>query len=80
MRRPAAFRALTPWLPLGFLSLVAPLPLFVSDPYWLGILILSMYFALISSGWNLLAGYTGQFSLAPATFAMLGAYATGLLC
>src|SRR5690606_33355344 len=29
--------------------------------------------------WNLLAGYTGQFSLAPATFAMIGAYTTGLL-
>jgi branched-chain amino acid transport system permease protein len=80
MRRPGALRALTPWLPLAFLALVAPLPLVVTDPYWLGILILSMYFALISSGWNLLAGYTGQFSLAPATFAMLGAYTTGLLC
>jgi len=80
MRRPGAFRALTPWVPLAFLALVAPLPLVVTDPYWLGILILSMYFALISSGWNLLAGYTGQFSLAPATFAMLGAYTTGLAC
>jgi len=30
-------------------------------------------------GWNLLAGFTGQFSLAPAAFAMLGAYATALL-
>ena len=54
-------------------------PLFVSSPYWLGILIVSMYFALIALGWNLLAGFTGQFSLAPAAFAMLGAYATALL-
>jgi branched-chain amino acid transport system permease protein len=34
---------------------------------------------MLSLGWNLLAGFTGQFSLAPAAFAMLGAYATALL-
>src|SRR5439155_1430385 len=38
-----------------------------------------MYFALLAAGWNLLAGYTGQFSMAPACFAMIGAYTTGLL-
>jgi branched-chain amino acid transport system permease protein len=80
MERARALAALTPWIPLAFLGIVALLPIGVTDPYWLGILIISMYFALISSGWNLLAGYAGQFSLAPATFAMIGAYATGLLC
>src|SRR3954468_7428272 len=73
-------RRLAPLMPFALLGLVALLPLVVRDPYWLGVLVLSMYFALISSGWNLLAGYTGQFSLAPATFAMLGAYTTGLAC
>jgi branched-chain amino acid transport system permease protein len=67
-------------LPLAFLAVVALLPLGVQDPYWLGVLVVSMYFALIASGWNLLAGYTGQFSLAPAAFAMIGGYTTGLLC
>jgi branched-chain amino acid transport system permease protein len=38
-----------------------------------------MYFALLAMGWNLLAGFAGQFSLAPAAFAMLGAYVPGLL-
>ncbi|MFL5370133.1 MAG: branched-chain amino acid ABC transporter permease [Myxococcales bacterium] len=73
-------RRIATLMPFALLGLVALLPLVVRDPYWLGVLILSMYFALISSGWNLLAGYTGQFSLAPATFAMLGAYTTGLAC
>src|SRR3954453_2407626 len=73
-------RRIATLLPFALLALVALLPLGVRDPYWLGVLILSMYFALISSGWNLLAGYTGQFSLAPAAFAMIGAYTTGLLC
>jgi len=58
---------------------LAAVPLFASSPYTLGILVVSMYFALIALGWNLLAGFTGQFSLAPAAFAMLGAYTTGLL-
>jgi branched-chain amino acid transport system permease protein len=58
---------------------LACMPAFVTSPYSLGILIVSMYFALLSLGWNLLAGFTGQFSLAPAAFAMLGAYTTALL-
>jgi branched-chain amino acid transport system permease protein len=64
---------------LAILALLAAVPLFVSSPYWLGILIVSMYFAMLALGWNLLAGFTGQFSLAPAAFAMIGAYVTGLL-
>jgi branched-chain amino acid transport system permease protein len=80
MGRPRALASLGPALPFALLGVVALLPLAVSDFYWLGVLVVSMYFALISSGWNLLAGYTGQFSLAPAAFAMIGAYTTGLLC
>jgi branched-chain amino acid transport system permease protein len=64
---------------LALLAVVALVPVLVRNDYWLGVLIVSMYFVLLSAGWNLLAGYTGQFSLAPATFAMLGAYGTGLL-
>jgi branched-chain amino acid transport system permease protein len=64
---------------LAIVALLAFVPLFVSSPYWLGILIVSIYFALLALGWNLLAGFTGQFSLAPAAFAMLGAYVTALL-
>lgn len=64
---------------LVLVALLAVLPVFVDSPYTLGILIVSMYFALLALGWNLLAGFTGQFSLAPAAFAMLGAYVTALL-
>jgi branched-chain amino acid transport system permease protein len=64
---------------LVVLVLLALVPLAVSSPYTLGIVIVSMYFAMLALGWNLLAGFTGQFSLAPAAFAMLGAYATALL-
>jgi branched-chain amino acid transport system permease protein len=64
---------------LAVLGIVALLPLVVGNEYWRGVLIVSMYFAMLAAAWNLLAGYTGQFSLAPATFGMLGAYTTGLL-
>jgi branched-chain amino acid transport system permease protein len=64
---------------LVFLAIVALLPLWVTSPYWRGLFVVSMYFALLAIAWNLLAGYTGQFSLAPTAFAMIGAYTTGLL-
>lgn len=64
---------------LALLVVVALIPAVVTNAYWLGVLVVSMYFAILAGAWNLLAGYTGQFSLAPATFAMIGAYTTGLL-
>jgi branched-chain amino acid transport system permease protein len=64
---------------LAVAAALALVPAFVSSPYWLGVLVVSIYFALLALGWNLLAGFTGQFSLAPAAFAMLGAYGTALL-
>lgn len=64
---------------LVVLALLAAAPLVVTNSYTLGIFIVSMYFAMLALGWNLLAGFTGQFSLAPAAFAMLGAYTTALL-
>ncbi len=64
---------------LGIFALVALLPAIVRNEYWQGVLIVSMYFAMLAAACNLLAGYTGQFSLAPAAFGMIGAYVTGLL-
>jgi len=67
------------WLFSGLVVLgmaVAPLWL---RPYRQNIVIISMYYVIMASSWNLLAGYTGQFSLAHQTFAGLGGYASGLL-
>lgn len=60
-------------------AVIALLPLAVTGPYTLGIILVSVYFAILALAWNLLAGYTGQFSLAPAAFAMIGGYTTALL-
>lgn len=57
---------------------VAWLPLVTSE-YHTHILVISLYYVILATGWNLLAGYTGQFSLAHHTFAGIGAYASALL-
>ncbi len=47
--------------------------------YQTHILTTSLYYVVLAVGWNLLAGYTGQFSLAQHTFAGIGAYTSALL-
>ncbi len=57
---------------------IALAPLKLTD-YWKHVMIVGMYYVIMAASWNLLAGYTGQFSLAHQTFAALGGYASGLL-
>lgn len=45
----------------------------------LNALIIAFYYVILASSWNVLAGYTGQFSLAQQSFAAIGGYSTGLL-
>ena len=47
--------------------------------YQTHVLTTSLYYVVLAIGWNLLAGYTGQFSLAQHTFAGLGGYTSALL-
>ncbi|HKW92011.1 MAG TPA: branched-chain amino acid ABC transporter permease [Methylomirabilota bacterium] len=57
---------------------LAWVPLTTSE-YHTHILVISLYYVVLAVGWNLLAGYTGQFSLAHHTFAGIGAYTSALL-
>jgi branched-chain amino acid transport system permease protein len=57
---------------------LAWVPLTTSE-YHTHILVISLYYVILAVGWNLLAGYTGQFSLAHHTFAGIGAYTSALL-
>jgi branched-chain amino acid transport system permease protein len=54
-------------------------PWVIAQTYWQGVLIVALYYAILACAWNLLSGYGGQFSLAPAAFSLLGAYTTGVL-
>src|SRR6266436_8655517 len=65
-------------LALVVYAALAWLPWAVSE-YHLHVLVTSFYYVVLAIGWNLLAGYTGQFSLAHHTFAGVGAYTSALL-
>jgi branched-chain amino acid transport system permease protein len=51
----------------------------VSSEYHTHVLVMSLYYVILAVGWNILAGYAGQFSLAHHTFAGIGAYTSALL-
>jgi branched-chain amino acid transport system permease protein len=57
---------------------LAFLPRLISD-YWIYVLTLAFFYTVMAASWNLLGGYTGQFSLAHHTFAMFGAYGSALM-
>jgi len=50
-----------------------------TSEYHTHVLVTGLYYVILAIGWNLLAGYTGQFSLAHHTFAGIGAYTSALL-
>lgn len=54
------------------------LPLHATD-YWIYVFTVAYYYAIMASSWNLIGGYTGQFSLCHHTFALIGAYTSALL-
>src|SRR5205085_12584452 len=60
------FAALS-WIPWAF------------SEYHTHVFVISLYYVILAIGWNLLAGYAGQFSLAHHTFAGIGAYTSALL-
>jgi len=66
------------WALLAYAAL-AWLP-FAASEYHVHVYTMCLYYVVLAVGWNLLAGYTGQFSLAHHTFAGIGAYTSALLC
>lgn len=64
---------------LALILFLALLPPFLLNQYWLHVAIISLFYVMLASSWNLIAGYTGQVSFAHAAFAGVGAYASGML-
>jgi branched-chain amino acid transport system permease protein len=62
---------------IGGVVVALLLPLFVQT-YWLHVLIIAYFYAILASSWSLLAGYGGQFSFGHMAFMAIGAYASGL--
>ena len=53
-------------------------PVFLND-YWLHVLVVGFYYVVLASSWNLLSGYTGQFSMGHHALSAVGAYSAGFL-
>ena len=60
------------------LCLLIIFPLLVRDDYYQHLMILVLMWTVIGSGWNIIAGYTGQVSFGDAAFFGTGAYTAGL--
>lgn len=61
-------------------AMAAVVPLFMGEnPYFTGILISVLMMAALSSAWNLLGGYAGQYSFGHAAYFGAGAYTTMIL-
>lgn len=73
------FRLTSQWLLALAALLVAALAPLVLPTYWLHVVIVAYFYALLASSWSLLAGYAGQFSFAHMAFMAIGAYTAGLL-
>ncbi len=74
----ARIRGLKGYLLLSaILLLVCLLPLW-TGPYYMQVFTIAFYYVVLASSWNLIGGYTGQFSLAHHAFAAIGGYASAL--
>jgi branched-chain amino acid transport system permease protein len=72
-----AWRSVAATLLLAMPPLLA-LPLLTNE-FAVHVLAISAYYVILAASWNMLAGFTGQFSLAHHGFAALGAYTSGLI-
>ena len=64
--------------PVILLVFLLIFPLIIRDDYHQHLMILVLMWVVIGSGWNIIAGYTGQVSFGDAAFFGAGAYTAGL--
>lgn len=68
-----------PQASLGFLVVLAILPLLIKNEYLVHVLITVGLYVVLSLSLNLVSGFTGQLSIGHAAFYGIGAYVTALL-
>lgn len=61
-----------------FAILLAVLPIFLKE-YTVHMVIMMMFFAYLSSAWNIIGGYAGQFALGNGVYIGIGGYITACL-
>lgn len=62
-----------------FVILIAVLPVFVRNEYFLSVLVFMGIYAIAAMGLSMFMGYAGQISLGHAGFFAIGGYASGIL-
>lgn len=60
-------------------ALIALAPFAIASEFWLNLVIMVLYAALLGQAWNILGGYGGQFSFGHAAFFGTGAYTVAVL-
>lgn len=65
-------------LVVSALLAIAVYPLLSDNLYYQNMIILSLLFAIMGSGWNIISGFAGYVSLGQSVFLGIGAYATAL--
>lgn len=60
-------------------ALLALLPIYMRNPFYMHIAIMTFSFAALASSWNLIGGFGGQMSVGHAAFFGIGAYSSTLL-
>lgn len=75
--------AFVDWRRVALTTTLAALPVaavpFVASEYVVHVLAIAANYVILAASWNLLAGFTGQFSLAHHGFAAVGGYTSGLM-
>lgn len=66
------------WVIAGILFILAVIAPFLDD-YFLHILIMMFLYAYLGTSWNILGGYTGQFSFGHTAYFGIGAYVSTIL-
>ncbi|SFK66584.1 branched-chain amino acid ABC transporter permease [Falsiroseomonas stagni] len=64
---------------LAFAGIAALVPLFVTAGTWLNFAVFTLILCLAAQGWNILGGYSGQYSFGHAAFFGTTAYLTAVL-
>jgi branched-chain amino acid transport system permease protein len=63
----------------AFLVIAAALPLFTRDQFFIHIMVMIFFYAILASSLNLTVGYVGELTLAHAAFLGIGAYTSAIL-
>lgn len=64
---------------IALFAALAIVPAFLQSAFWMNLIIMIIYAALLGQAWNILGGYAGQFSFGHAAFFGTGAYTVAVL-